>query len=78
MKYQALLSQKTMKKHSRLSSAAVVIGALRIKYIGKPSCFSVIFTQNGILCDFQSSFRIVSTLEGKNFHLIDQILPIVS
>ena len=31
MKYQASFYQKTMKKYSRLSSAAFVIGALRVK-----------------------------------------------
>ena len=33
MKYQVLFSLKTMKKHLRMSSAAVVIGALRVKYL---------------------------------------------
>ena len=33
MKYQVFLIRKTMKKYSRLSSAAVVIGALRVKKI---------------------------------------------
>ena len=34
MKYQTLFYQKkTMKKYSRLSSAAVVIGALRVKLV---------------------------------------------
>ena len=31
MKYEVLFSLKTMKKYSRLSSAAVVIGTLRVK-----------------------------------------------
>ena len=35
MKYQVLFSLKTMKKYSRLSSAAVVIGVLRVKHANK-------------------------------------------
>ena len=31
MKYQVLLSLKTVKKYLKMSSAAVVIGALRVK-----------------------------------------------
>ena len=31
MKYQVLFSLKTMKKYSKISSAAVVIGAIRVK-----------------------------------------------
>ena len=33
MKYQVLFSLKAMKKYSRLSSAAVVIGIIRVKIV---------------------------------------------
>ena len=33
MKYEVLFSPKTMAKYSRLSPAAVVIGALRVKHV---------------------------------------------
>ena len=33
MKYQALISLKNNEKYSRLSSAAVVIGAIRVTYL---------------------------------------------
>ena len=57
-----IFSEKTMKKYSRLSAAAVVIGALRLRYISTASCCSVIFTKGNDFCDFKFAF-----LDGKAF-----------
>ena len=63
MKYHALFYQKTMKKYLRLSSAAVLIGALRVKgqrMILAPNAKTVLLLTYNYILTFTSKSSIKS------------------